>query len=152
LRTQKQIAQAYGISDRAVRYWIVDGVPRRSDNLYDLTEIQRWKSERKLRRVKDLKDNTLFWRNERMKYKALHMELKYLKLDGQLVRVSTVEKFERERNIFIKRLFESFPRRVSVEIMNLDAREIEAVLREHAHELLEKIINFQVLDTVAAPS
>lgn len=152
LRTQKQIAQAYGISDRAVRYWVVDGVPRRSDGLYDLIEIQRWKSERKLRRVKDLKDNTLFWRNERMKYRALHMQLKYQKLAGELVRLSAVEKFERERNVFIKRLFESFPRRAPVEVANLSVPEAEAVLRERVRELQQKIINFQISDITAAPS
>ena len=152
LRTQKQIAQAYDISDRAVRYWVVDGVPRRSDGLYDLIEIQRWKSERKLRRAKDLKGTTLFWRNERMKYKALHMELKFLKLDGQLVRLSAVEKFERERNVFIKRLFESFPRRISVELATLQASEIESILRERTQELLQKIINFHLPELITAPS
>jgi hypothetical protein len=144
VRTQKQIAQAYGISDRAVRYWVVDGVPRRSDGLYDLIEIQRWKSERKLRRAKDLKDNILFWQNKRMKYKALHMELKYLKLAGKLIRLSEVEKFECERANFSKSLFASFPRRAAVAIVNLNIVEMEAVLREQLEELLEKMASFRI--------
>ena len=146
LRTQKQIAQAYDISDRAVRYWVVDGMPRRSDRLYDLIEIQRWKSEKKLRRAKDLKDNTLFWHNERMKYKALLMEVRYLKKSGKLVRLAGVEEREKRKNLLIEKSLFAFPRRVSCEIANVDAEQAEAILSKHLQKVIEDVKTFAPLN------
>jgi len=131
VNTQEQVSKVFNVSERTVREWVSDGMPKRSDGRYSIKDIQEWRflknhggsSAGVGKRAKGS-----HWEEEYRKYKALTEELKYQQTVGKLVPREEIEEGLIQITVAIKRAFLSIPRSMAPQLIGLEPREIEVLL------------------------
>lgn len=137
VRTQEEVAKAFHVSVRTVRYWVQDGMPRELEGYYNLIEIMAWRA------VKNAKDKTpdeqakIKWDIMAKEYRALLYKLEYQKSLGELISRAEVNAGNNARVLAVRRNFLAIPKHVAPSLEGKKAREIEALLME----VLEDICN-----------
>ena len=148
LETQEYVAKVFKVTVRTVRNWIESGMPVAKDGRYDLSEIVAWKFMRDIKQFSDEKKEGIDWLTEYRKYKAKNEESKHKLTKRDLISKHEVEEGLVQVSIAIKRALLSLPRSIAPRLIGLEAREIEAVLRER----VEEIINLFAKDLIFGKS
>ena len=138
VETQKDVARAFAVSARTVRYWIEDGMPVEEDGRFDLVRIQSWKFFKKEK--KGNKDNgsgeKTNWEAKEIEFKAKLKEIAYKEKMGQLIDRSIAEEALSEIIITAKRQFLSLPKQIAPQLVGLDAQKIDEILDERLKEII----------------
>lgn len=134
-KTQDEVAAAFGVSPRAVKYWVQDGMPRCSNGEYDLMAIKNWRIERKQKLNEPDSEKSKEEARYR-KFKADLIELEYKEKCGKLIAVDEVERGRVERILVIKTALLALPTRVVPKLYGRDMPDMEAILSEHIEEII----------------
>jgi len=140
LTTLMAVAKAMGVTERTVRNWRKSGMPVRSDGRFDLGAIRTWRA----RGGKGL--SGAHYRRERDKWEAKYREIKArlatLELKqrtGQLLPRERVEG-KRVRQIqATKQALLAVPAAVAPQLVGLDPREIQALLRDRITDAISRL-------------
>lgn len=133
--TGEQVASAFNVSIRTVERWKKDGMPRLPDGKFSLIDIQNWRS---IRENKTKEDITQRWDEEDAKWRAKRRELEYKKALGEYVSLKEVEKGRIARILAVKKRLLSIPKRLTPQLVGLDIREIESLLRDQMNHVIDE--------------
>jgi len=128
--TQKEIAEAFNVSLRAIGNWVSKGMPKEPEGFYHLIKICYWK-------MADETDKTSEenWGEINKKYQALIHELEYKSLKKKLISKEEVDTIFRNRLISLVRSFGALPREVAPAMEGMDVRQREAYLTERIEDI-----------------
>ncbi|MBI5872708.1 MAG: hypothetical protein HZB36_00995 [Candidatus Omnitrophica bacterium] len=138
--TQEQVARVFNVKLRTVGYWVKDGMPVRPDRKYSVKEISDWRlvkshgpgNNQKSFGWGEKEKQEIYWK----KYKAKTAEAEYKKLIGELIPRSEVERGRIDRIQTVKKALLALPKRMAPQLVGLEAREIEIVLKERMEEII----------------
>lgn len=138
--TQEKVAKAFDVGVRTVQRWVRDGMPETPDGLFNLTDIQAWRLTKKKPGRRSEDDEKSRWEAKLKEIKFKQAEQEFKKQQGELISRAEVEQGWAERVIAVKTAFLGLPRRVALQLVGLEAREIEAALSEAIKDVIE--LNF----------
>lgn len=150
--TQEQVSKVFNVSDRTVRDWVSDGMPRRSDGRYAIKDIQEWrflKNHGGSGSGNGKKSKGTNWEEEYRKYKALTEELKYQQTIGKLVPREEIEEGLVQITVAVKRAFLSLPRSMAPKLINLEPREVEALLTTKIKSIIAMFYENKIFEVYA---
>lgn len=144
------VALHFNKSERQVRRWVKDGLPRLSGGRFDLLQVQAWLDRRQggrgpvppedpeahgqLPLIGD-KDH---WDKQGKKFQAQLRELEYRQKLGELIEVTTVRELLVARILAVKQGLLSLARALPPELASCHGeREMEAVIAREVRVLLE---------------
>ena len=126
--TQKEVAEAIGVSVRRIRYMKRAGMPVEEDGRYNVVLIERWRH-----RHNESNDK---WESKSRELKYKTAEVKFRQMTGELIDREEVEKGRVERIMAVKSAMFQLPRSVAVMLANIqNPREIETYLTEKMREI-----------------
>ncbi len=126
--TQKEVAQAIGVSVRRIRYMKRAGMPVEDDGRYNVVLIERWRHRHTGPNDK--------WESKNKELKYRMAELKFKQMAGELISREEVENGRVERIMAVKSAMFQLPRSVAVMLANIrNPREIETYLTEKMREI-----------------
>ena len=134
--TQEQIAKAFGVAVRTAQRWIRDGMPTTPEGKFSIAEIQAWRIARKKSGRKSQSDDKSHWEARLKEAQARAAELDLKKRLGELISREEVEQGWAERAFAVKTAFLGLPRRVALQLVGLEAREIESILSDHVKGII----------------
>ena len=134
-RTEEEVARHFGVSTRTVQYWKKDAMPVCPDGTYDLEAISEWRLTKIQERSPDSSDRAK-WESEYRKNKALMAEIQLKKELGQLVTRDEVEEGRVRRILTIKKALLSLPPRLAPQVVNVDVKTAEAIIRKRIEEII----------------
>jgi len=128
--TQKEIAEAFNVSLRAIGNWVSKEMPKEPEGYYNLVKICYWK-------MADEADKTSEedWGKINKKYQALIHELEYRQLSKKLISREEVDTIFRNRLISLVRSFGALPREIAPAMEGMSIREKEAYLTERIEDI-----------------
>jgi len=140
VRTQLEVARAFGVTTRTVQYWLRDGCPRVGDN-YDLLAVERWRLEQQERRqgtsAPDA-DSKEFWEKEYRKARTQLTELQLKQRTGELLSRDDVAAGRNQRILVIKRALLGLPARTIPALQGLEPRQQETLLADRIEEIIKE--------------
>jgi len=135
VNTLGKVAKKFGVTIKAVEKWKAQGMPTRSDKLYDISIIKQWKQER----IDKVTGARSAWDQDYRKWKAKSEELDYRKKIGELISRKEVEEGRVARIHIVKRAFLSLPRELAARLAGLEPREIEVIMRDKIKTIIRKM-------------
>jgi len=142
--TEEKVAQAFGISKRAVQYWKKEGMPVTPDGKYDLVEISTWKYVTKNKEKKPSKKEN--WDDRYRKAKAQREEIKLKQEEGALISVSDVVDLEVNRIMAVKgallRMVHELPPRMA----GKNPRSMQKILFDKVEDILNEFSGGKVVE------
>jgi len=137
VKTQEEVARAFHVSVRTVRYWIRDGMPQTPEKYYDLIEIQVWRDIKK-EKDKSPKGKDEDWDTMAKAYRAMLWRLQFQRESGELIRRAEVEVERKARAAAVRRALWAFVNTSAPAIAGMEAREIKKFLVERAKEIFSQ--------------
>jgi ribosomal protein L29 len=134
-RTLPQLSRELGVASRTLRNWIGEGMPVRDDRTYDIEAIRAWRAGRDSRR-KSTEAEELD--NEIRRARLRNLDLEYKARVGQLVPKEDIDRRDVARVIAVKRELLAIPRALAKPLEHLEARKIEAILKDKIHQVIRK--------------
>lgn len=137
--TQEKVAHAFRVKVRTVQYWVRDGMPVRPDGKYSIMDIKDW---RLVKKNPNGKQQSFGWGEKEKqnatfrKFKAKLAEIEYKKAIGDLIPRAEVERGRIERIQTVKKALLALPKRMAPQLVGLEARELETVLKERMEEII----------------
>ena len=137
--SQEQVARVFNVKLRTVQYWVKDGMPVRQDGKYSITDINAW---RLVKKGPTGKQKSFGWGEKEKqdavfrKYKAKLVEIDYKKAIGDLIPRAEVERGRVERIQTVKKSLLALPKRMAPQLVGLEARQIEVILKERMDEII----------------
>ena len=131
VETQKDVADAIGVTTRRVRYMKRAGMPVEEDGRYNLVFIERW-------RHRDKYDQS-GWDDKQKELKYKTAEVKYKQLTGELVNRAQVEAEWISIAIAFKTALLALPSYIAPKLAMMQPREIAEILREHLTDILKQL-------------
>lgn len=140
--TQDQVARVFEVTSRTVSRWVTDGMPVRPDGKFSITEIQTWRllkakngangNQKSFGCGEKEKHEAIF-----RKYKAKLAEIDYKAAIGDLISKVEVEREMVSKILVVKSALLGIPRRLAPQLVGLEARQIEVILKERMEEIVE---------------
>lgn len=162
VKGQQAVADHFAVSDRTVRNWIKDGMPKRPGGRYDLPEIQRWLDAREglpfgrppgSGQPDDPRQGTLAdgsgksYQEERFKkFKANLAELEYRQRVGELIEVRELEALLTPRAMAYRQGLVAFEQLLSPKLAGAlglppeSMRLMNVIIRQVTREVLAKVL------------
>jgi len=137
VENQRQVARAFKVSPRTVRYWIEEGMPV-SQGAYDLFEIQAWRILKHRGKQDQKPTEKDKWDIEFRKMKALIARMEYKEKKGSLVSLREVEDGQVQRILVVKTAFLALPQRIAPHLVGKDTPEICEILTERIEEIIRE--------------
>ncbi|MDX9703976.1 MAG: hypothetical protein RBU23_13170 [Candidatus Auribacterota bacterium] len=129
--TQKEFAEAIGVTTRRVRYMKRSGMPVEEDGRYNVVLIERW-------RHREQYDQS-GWDDKQKELKYKMSEVKYKQLTGELVNLAQVEAEWISIAIAFKTALLALPSYIAPKLAMMQPREIAEILREHLTDILKQL-------------
>lgn len=133
--TIPQLAKEIGCGARTIQNWKSEGMPVRPDKTYDVKAIQKWREERDNRRKPTEVEKTEE-QKKKIQLEILSMDLKVRK--GELISLEDVEKGRVARVLAVKQELLAVPRAMAKALENMEARQIEALLKSKMNQIVTK--------------
>ena len=127
VRSARAVARHFAVSERTVRRWIAEGMPRDGSN-YDLNAIEAWRAESKF--VSSGTD----WKIEKEKEQALTARFKRRQLEAGLIEVSETEAVIAAIITAITQAFLPIPKQLAPLLVPLSPERVDKVLTKHITE------------------
>jgi len=139
--TLMAVAKAMGVTERTVRNWRKSGMPVCPDGKYDLRAIRTWRDERAgkgltgahYRRQRDR------WEAKFREVKAKLADLELKQKTGELVSRERVERRRVAQIQATKQALLAVPAAVAPQLVGLDPREIQALLRDRITDAIFRL-------------
>lgn len=135
VETQEQVAKAFKVTIRTVQRWIREGMPKTSDDFYDLIEVQAWRLLKN--NCQDTDSDKEKWDIKFRQMKALLAEMEYKKRLGELMTREEVEEGRVQRILVVKQALLSFPQRIAPQVVGLDVQSAREVLNKRIREIID---------------
>ena len=136
VKTVKELAKAMYVTERTVLRWKKKGMPLKKEGFYDLGAVGIWR-KKMLGLIRTSKsDGEPYWREMLAKNRALLLEAKLKKLEGELLSRQEVEMRERTRIRELKSLFLVLPRQIAPMLAMKKSEEIELILYKAMSEIV----------------
>jgi len=143
------VADHFKVTHQAVTRWRQQGMPDKDARGWSIAKTKKWLAERskKSGRVagaargttdNGLRDELLRAQVLRAKAKAQREEIQLKEELGSLIPLTEVKERDVRRIQVVKRELLAVPRMVAHELVGLNAKEIEVVLKKRVRELLER--------------
>lgn len=136
VRTQREVAESFHVSKRAVENWVSDGMPRTEEGYYSLLDIVAWKENKNKKKTDS---NEPDWDADYRKHKAKLAKIEYDKKIGDLISLEDVEAGRVARILAVKQSLLAFPRAVApiLAVMN-EPRDIQNYLNNKIREIISQ--------------
>ena len=129
--TQKEVAEAIGISTRRVRYMKRAGMPVEEDGRYNVVLIERWRHREKY--------DQSSWDDKQKELKYKMSQVKYKQLTCELVNRSQIEAEWISITTAFKTALLALPSYIAPKLAMMQPREIAEILREHLIDILTQL-------------
>ncbi len=129
--TQKEVAEAIGVTTRRIRYMKRSGMPVEEDGRYNVVLIERWRHREKY--------DESGWDDKQKKLKYQMSEVKYKQITGELVNRLQVEAEWVSIVTSFKTAVLALPSYIAPKLAMQEPREISEILREHLIEILKQL-------------
>ncbi|MEI8350082.1 MAG: MerR family DNA-binding transcriptional regulator [Candidatus Omnitrophota bacterium] len=147
ITTQEKLAQIFGVSNRTIRYWEKEGLPKTSEGFYNIADVQEWRFCNDKRRKNIPKKKEDEYESQFRKFKALLAEIEWKEKTKQLIPIGDVEKDNVQKIIAIKTKFLSLPRTIAPQLVGLEVQKIESILRIRIEEIVNDFASGKITHT-----
>ena len=140
VRTQREVARAFGVTTRTVQNWIREGCPKAGEN-YDLLAIERWHKEQQERRQGTSppeEDSKEHWEKEYRRVRTELSELQLKQAQGELLSKADVAAGRNQRILVAKRAFLGLPERIVPALQGLKPRQQVQLLKDRLEEIIKE--------------
>lgn len=152
VKTQKELAEFFGVTERTIRDWIGRGMPVEAGGNYSIRKIMGWRelsAKGKGQTSKDTTDESkINWSSEGSMWDAKLKKLKYQIQMKNLFERHEVEEGLVQISLTLKQLFLSLPRNIAPQLRGLDAPEIEELLEARIKEIILQFQNNKIFQMI----
>jgi phage terminase Nu1 subunit (DNA packaging protein) len=147
--SQRELAQAIGVSPRTVEGWRKGGMPREDDGSYSIAEVLRWKAERdaelearksarrQVTESDDVDPTQLNLNDRNLYFDAKLKEEKLRAFRAKAMPVPHVQQLLRERAAALRKELMTLPRRLAPRCEGKRQAEIREMLEEALARVLD---------------
>ncbi|MCR4321298.1 MAG: terminase small subunit [Candidatus Brocadiaceae bacterium] len=153
--TQKELGAVFGVSERTVRQWVREDMPKLENGYYDILEINTWVLKHGKGKKKDKNSRKLeisdtesidFWDLQSRKATAELKQVELAKLRGELVSIDEVTQGRVRRVLSLKNSFLGLGRSLAPILAGLSPVEIQAQIDDRVTYILNAYADGMVDD------